>query len=152
MKIFAKNKKAYFDYEILSKFEAGIALKGWEVKSIRNGSASLKESYVKIENGELFVYGMNISRWKTQSKLDKIDTLRPRKLLLHKAEIKRIFNKVAQKGLTIIPLQLYLSRNNHIKVEIGIAKGKKKYDKRRQVKEKDQKKQIERDLGRLKIK
>jgi SsrA-binding protein len=145
MKILAKNKKALANYELIDKLEAGIVLKGWEVKSIRSGNVNLKDSYVKIINNEPWLYEVNVSRWKTQSKHEQIDTRRPRKLLLNKRQIERVDKQLKTKGITLIPITLYLS-NNKIKTEIALARGMKKYDKKQQKKERDMKRELEIDL------
>jgi len=136
-----KNKKAFFDYEILEKFEAGIVLKGPEVKSIRQGSASLKDSFGKIEKGEVYLY-LYIAPY--PSSFEKIDPMRKKKLLLHKNQILKLSKKVEEKGLTIVPLSLYFNKKGIAKVEIALVKGKKLYDKRMALK----KKEVERDIGR----
>lgn len=146
MKILARNKKAYADYIVIDKYEAGIQLLGWEVKSIRNSLVSLTDGFVKIQDEEAFLHGVNISKWKTQSVKEEIDPIRVRKLLLNKVEIQRIAQKSEEKGFTLVPLQFYLSNNNKIKVEVALVKGKKQYDKRQKLKEKDMKRQIEQDL------
>lgn len=140
MKILSKNKKAYYDYEILDKFEAGISLFGWEVKSIRNGNVNLKDSFVAIYDEKVFVHGMHVSKWVTQPANEKINHTRERVLLLHKEQIKRLSQKIKTKGLTIVPLQIYLSNNQKIKVEIALVKGKREYDKKQRT--------IERELDR----
>lgn len=141
-KVFAQNKKARHDYFIEKTYEAGIALKGTEVKSIRSGKANLKESYCVIRNNEAFVVGMHISPYK-QGNIFNVDPLRDRKLLLNKREILRINQEVMQKGMAVIPLSLYL-KNGLIKMEIAIARGKKLYDKRESIKERDIKRSLER--------
>ncbi|MBQ8189384.1 MAG: SsrA-binding protein SmpB [Lachnospiraceae bacterium] len=144
MKLVANNKKAYHDYFIDEKYEAGIELHGTEVKSLRMGKCSIKESFVRIENGEAFVYGMNISPYEKGNIFNK-DPLRIRKLLLHKAEINKLAGKMAEKGFTLVPLQVYFS-NGRAKVEIGLARGKKLYDKREDIAKKDMRRETEREF------
>ena len=141
-KTLATNRKARHDYFIEKTYEAGIALKGTEVKSIRAGKANLKESYCVIRNNEAFVVGMHISPYK-EGNIFNVDPLRDRKLLLNKREILRINQEVMQKGMAVIPLSLYL-KNGLIKMEISIARGKKLYDKRESMKERDIKRSLER--------
>lgn len=148
MKILANNKKAIFNYEVLKKFQAGLVLKGWEVKSIKTGRVSLKESYVKIMNGVPIIEKMHISEWPGMHKDTDPDFDRDRVLLLHQQEINNLISGTKIKGRTIVPLQLYLDKNK-IKLEIALARGKKKYDKRVRLKEKDQIRQIDRDLKHL---
>lgn len=143
-KLVANNKKAYYDYFIDEKCEAGIELAGTEVKSIRMGKVSIKEAFVKIEKGEMFVYGMNVSPYEKGNIFNK-DPLRVRKLLLHKGEIYKLEAKVAQKGCTLVPLQVYL-KGSLVKVEIGLGRGKKLYDKRADIAKKDQKRELERSF------
>ena len=131
IKLIANNKKAYHDYFIEDKYEAGISLHGTEVKSLRMGKCSVKESFIRIENGEVFIYGMHISPYEKGNIFNK-DPLRVRKLLLHKGEINKITGKIAEKGYTLVPLQVYF-RGSLAKVEIGLAKGKKLYDKRQDI-------------------
>ncbi len=144
IKLIANNKKAYHDYFIDEKYEAGIELAGTEVKSLRMGKCSVKEAFVKIEKGEVFVYGMNISPYEKGNIFNK-DPLRVRKLLLHKMEISKLDGKIAQKGYTLVPLQVYF-KGSLVKVEIGLARGKKLYDKREDIAKKDQKRELERDF------
>ena len=143
-KLVANNKKAYFDYFIEDKWEAGIALYGTEVKSIRMGKASIKESYIKIENGEVFIYGMHISPYEKGNIFNK-DPLRVKKLMLHNYEINKIAGKMAEKGYTLVPLQVYF-KGSLVKVEIALAKGKKLYDKRDSIAKKDVRRENERDF------
>ncbi len=143
-KLVANNKKAYFDYFIEDTYEAGIALVGTEVKSIRMGKCSIKESYIQIEKGEVFVYGMHISPYEKGNIFNK-DPLRTRKLLLHKTEIAKLKSGVEQKGYTIVPLTVYL-KEGLVKVSIGLAKGKKLYDKRDSIAKKDQKREQEKEF------
>ncbi len=134
-KLIAKNKKAYFDYFILSTYEAGIELYGTEVKSIRNGAVNLKDSFCSIDDGELFVKGMHISPYEKGNIFNK-DPLRDKKLLMHKREIMSLLGKIKQDGLTLIPLSLYF-RGSKVKVEVGLCKGKKLYDKRETIAKKE---------------
>jgi len=144
MKLVANNKKAYHDYFIDEKYEAGIELVGTEVKSLRMGKCSIKESFVRIENGEAFIYSMNISPYEKGNIFNK-DPLRIRKLLLHKEEIRKLAGKTTEKGIALIPLQVYF-KDGKAKVEIGLARGKKLYDKREDIAKKDMKREIERDF------
>lgn len=136
VKLVANNKKAYHDYFIEEKYEAGISLAGTEVKSLRQGKCSIKESFIRIEKGEVYIYGMHISPYEKGNIFNK-DPLRVRKLLLHKCEINKMAGKIAEKGYTLVPLQVYFS-GSLVKVEIGLAKGKKLYDKRQDIAKKDQ--------------
>ncbi|MBO5716107.1 MAG: SsrA-binding protein SmpB [Clostridia bacterium] len=142
VKIIAQNKKAYHDYFVEEKYEAGIELFGTEVKSIRAGKVNVKESYCDIKDGEVFVLGMHISPYEQGNVFNK-DPLRPKKLLLHKREILKLFGLVAQKGYTLVPLQVYL-KNSRVKVEIGLCRGKKLYDKRDDMARNDAKRDMER--------
>ena len=171
MKLVANNKKAYHDFFIDEKYEAGIALHGTEVKSLRMGKCSIKEAFVRIENGEAFIYGMNVSPYEKGSVKESFvrivndevmiygmhispyekgnifnkDPLRVKKLLLHKAEIGKLAGKMAEKGYTLVPLQVYF-KNGRVKVEVGVARGKKLYDKRQDIAKKDQRREAERDF------
>ena len=142
VKIIAQNKKAYHDYFVDEKYEAGIELFGTEVKSIRAGRVNLKESYCDIRDGEVFAVGMHISPYEQGNVYNK-DPLRPKKLLLHKREILKLFGLVSQKGFTLIPLQVYLS-SSRVKMEIGLCRGKKLYDKRDDMARQDAKRDMER--------
>ena len=144
MKLVANNKKAYHDYFIEEKYETGICLHGTEVKSLRMGKCSVKEAFIRIEKGEVFVYGMHISPYEKGNIFNK-DPLRVRKLLLHKQEINKLTGKIAEKGYTLVPLQVYF-KDGRAKVEIGLAKGKKLYDKRQDIAKKDQRRESERDF------
>lgn len=144
IKLIANNKKAYHDYFILDKYEAGIALAGTEVKSLRAGKCSIKEAYVRIENGEIFVVGMNISPYEQGNIFNK-DPLRVRKLLMHKSEIAKLAGATSEKTMTIMPLQVYF-KNGRAKLEIGLAKGKKNYDKRETIAKHDAQRDIERAM------
>ncbi|MCI8800427.1 MAG: SsrA-binding protein SmpB [Lachnospiraceae bacterium] len=143
-KLIANNKKAYHDYFIDETYEAGIALHGTEVKSMRMGKCSIKESFIRIENGEVYVYGMHVSPYEKGNIFNK-DPLRVKKLLLHKYEINKLAGKVAEKGYTLVPLQVYL-KNGKVKTEIGLARGKKLYDKRQDIARKDQRRETEREF------
>ena len=143
-RLIANNKKAYHDYFIEETYEAGIALHGTEVKSLRMGKCSIKESFVRIENEEVYIYGMHISPYEKGNIFNK-DPLRVRKLLLHKAEINKMLGKTKEKGMSIVPLKVYF-KGSLVKVEIGLAKGKKLYDKRQDIAKKDQKREAERDF------
>lgn len=143
-KLIANNKKAYHDYFIEDKYETGIELFGTEVKSIRMGKCSIKESFIRIEKGEVYIYGMHINPYEKGNIFNK-DPLRVRKLLLHKSEINRLGARIAEKGYTLVPLQVYF-KGSLVKVEIGLARGKKLYDKRDDIAKKDQKREIEREF------
>lgn len=143
-KLIANNKKAFHDYFIEEKYEAGIALAGTEVKSLRMGKCSVKESFIRIERGEVYVYNMHISPYEKGNIFNK-DPLRIKKLLLHKNEIRKIEGKIAQKGYTLVPLSVYF-KGSLVKVEIGLAKGKKLYDKRQDIAKKDQRREAERQF------
>lgn len=143
-KLIANNKKAYHDYFILDTYEAGIALHGTEVKSLRMGKCSVKESFIRVENGEVFIYGMHISPYEKGNIFNK-DPIRPRKLLLHKAEINKMLGKTKEKGMAIVPLKVYF-KGSLVKVEIGLARGKKLYDKRNDIAKKDQQREAQRDF------
>ena len=143
-KLVANNKKAYHDYFIDDTYETGIALAGTEVKSIRMGKCSIKESFVKIEKGEVYIYGMLISPYEKGNIFNK-DPLRVRKLLLHGYEINKLIGKIQQKGCTLVPLKVYF-KGSLVKVEIGLARGKKLYDKRADIAKKDQKREAEKEF------
>ena len=143
-KLIANNKKAHFDYFIEDTFEAGIALAGTEVKSLRMGKCSVKESFIRIENGEVYIYNMHISPYEKGNIFNK-DPLRVRKLLLHKYEVNKMVGKMQQKGYTIVPLQVYF-KGNLCKVNIGLARGKKLYDKREDIAKKDQRREAEKNF------
>ena len=144
MKLVANNKKAYHDYFIEEKYEAGLVLHGTEVKSLRLGKCSIKEGYAKVENVEAYVYGMNISPYEKGNIFNR-DPLRPKKLLLHKQEIRKLTGQLAEKGYALIPLQVYF-KDGRAKLEIGLAKGKKNYDKREAIAKKDQRREYERSF------
>jgi len=141
--ISVRNKKAYFEYEILDEYEAGMVLKGTEIKSIRQGKASIKEGYCAFNDGELFVFNINITPY-SEASFDNHHMTRPRKLLLHKNEIKKLQKAKKDVGLTIVPLSLYINKKGIAKLKIALAKGKKLQDKREKLKEKDQKRQMDR--------
>lgn len=143
-RMIANNKKAYHDYFIEDKYEAGISLAGTEVKSLRMGKCSIKESFIRIENGEVFIYGMHISPYEKGNIFNK-DPLRVKKLMLHKAEINKLIGKTKEKGMAIVPLKVYF-KGSLVKVEIGLAKGKKLYDKRQDIAKKDQQREASRDF------
>lgn len=143
-RLIANNKKAYHDYFIEETYEAGIALHGTEVKSLRMGKCSIKESFVRIEDEEVYIYGMHISPYEKGNIFNR-DPLRVKKLLLHKSEIRKMKGKIAEKGYTLVPLKVYFNRSL-VKVEIGLAKGKKLYDKRQDIAKKDQRREAERDF------
>ena len=144
MKLVANNKKAYHDYFIEDKYEVGLVLHGTEVKSLRMGKCSIKEAFIKIEHGEVFIYGMHISPYEKGNIFNK-DPLRIRKLLLHKQQIRKLIGDSSEKGFTIVPLQVYF-KDGRAKMEIGLAKGKKLYDKRQDIAKKDQKREAEKEL------
>ena len=144
MKLVANNKKAYHDYFVDEKYEAGLVLHGTEVKSIRMGKCSIKESFIRIEDGEVWVYGMHISPYEMGNIFNK-DPLRPKKLLMHKAEIHKLLGKIKEKGFTLVPLQVYF-KEGRAKIEIGLSRGKKLYDKRQDIAKKDQRREAEKDF------
>jgi SsrA-binding protein len=139
----ARNKKARFDYEILETFEAGIVLVGSEVKSIRQKKISIQESYARVKNNEVYLTGMNIAIYEMANRFNH-EPVHDRKLLLHRHEIKRLIGKVQEKGFTLVPLRLYF-KNGKVKVEIGLARGKAKYDKRHDIKEREVTREIRRE-------
>lgn len=144
IKLVANNKKAFHDYFIEDKYEAGISLAGTEVKSLRMGKCSVKEAFIRIEKGEVIIYGMHISPYEKGNIFNK-DPLRPRKLLMHKYEINKIAGKMAEKGYTVVPLQVYF-KGSLAKVEIALARGKKLYDKRQDIAKKDMRRESEREF------
>lgn len=144
IKLVANNKKAYHDYFVDEKYETGLVLHGTEVKSLRMGQCSIKEAFVRIENEEVWIYGMHISPYEKGNIFNK-DPLRPKKLLMHKSEIRKLLGKVKEKGYTLMPLQVYFS-DSKAKVEIGLCRGKKLYDKRHDIAKRDQKREAERDF------
>ena len=144
MKLVANNKKAYHDFFIDEKYEAGLSLAGTEVKSLRLGKCSIKEAFVRIENGEAFIYGMNVSPYEKGNIFNK-DPLRVRKLLLHKEQIRKLAGAADKQGSTIVPLQVYF-KDGRAKREIGLARGKKLYDKRQDIAKKDLRREHEREF------
>lgn len=144
MKLVANNKKAYHDYFIEEKYEAGLVLHGTEVKSLRMGKCSIKEAFIRIEDGEVYAYGMHISPYEKGNIFNK-DPLRAKKLLLHKQQIRKLIGSSAEKGYTLVPLQVYF-RDGKAKIEIGLAKGKKLYDKRQDIAKKDQRREVEKEM------
>ena len=143
-KLIANNKKAYHDYFIEEEYEAGIALHGTEVKSLRQGHCSVKESFIRIDNNEVMIYGMHVSPYEKGNIFNR-DPLRPKKLLLHRYEINKLQGKIKEKGYTLVPLKVYL-KDSLVKVEIGLARGKKLYDKRADIAKKDMRRDAERDF------
>ncbi len=135
-KLVASNKKARHDYFIEETYEAGIVLTGTEIKSVRQGKVSIKESYARVERGELIVYGMNINPYEQGNRFNA-DPLRQRKLLLHKQEIRKLIGYTTQKGLTLVPLSMYINEKGLAKLELGVARGKKNYDKREDIAKRD---------------
>ena len=143
-KLIANNKKAYHDFFIDETYECGIALHGTEVKSMRMGKCSIKEAFVRIEDGEVFVYGMHVSPYE-KGNIFNNDPSRVKKLLLHKYEINKLLGKIKEKGYTLVPLQVYF-KDGKVKVEIGLARGKKLYDKREAIAKKDQRREAEKEF------
>ena len=143
VKTVANNRKAFHDYFILDRFEAGIELFGTEVKSIRMGNVNLKDSFCVIKNGEIFAHGMHISPYEKGNIFNR-DPMRPKRLLMHKREIMRLYGKIKQEGLTLIPLSVYFNSDGRVKLELGLAKGKKLYDKREALARRDSDRDIER--------
>lgn len=143
-KTLAQNRKAFHDFFIEETFEAGIALTGTEIKSIRKGSVSMRDAYAQIENGEVWLHNMHVSPYEQGNRFNH-EPLRPRKLLLHRAEIAKLIGATKEKGYTLVPTKLYL-KNGFCKVEIGLAKGKKLYDKRESAKRRDAERDIQRAL------
>lgn len=144
MKLVANNKKAYHDYFVDEKYEAGLVLHGTEVKSLRMGKCSIKEAFIRIEDGEVWVYGMHISPYEMGNIFNK-DSLRPKKLLMHKAEINKLLGKIKEKGITLVPLQVYF-KDGRAKIEVGLCRGKKLYDKRQDIAKKDQRREAEKEF------
>ncbi len=144
LKLVCNNKKAYHDYFIEEKFEAGIELAGTEVKSLRLGKCSIKESFIRIDKGEVYAYGMHITPYEMGNIFNK-DPLRPKKLLLHKVEILKLHGKITEKGYTLVPLQVYF-KEGRAKLEFGLARGKKLFDKREDKAKKDLRRELERDF------
>jgi len=145
MKVFAENRKAYFNYEILEKFEAGMVLTGQEVKSIKSGRINLAGSYVVLKNSEVYLIGANVPPYQPQNAPTDYDPSQSRKLLLNKKEINYLIGKSAERGLTLVPLKVY-TKNRRIKLEFGLGKGKKKFDKRETIKKREVEREIERYL------
>lgn len=143
MKLLANNKKAYHEYFILEKLEAGLVLAGSEVKSMREGKVNIKEAYIEIRDFEAFVVGMHVSAYEQAGPFQP-ETTRDRKLLLHKKQIVKLYEEVKQQGVTLVPLRVYVAPSGHLKMEIGLAKGKKLYDKRETEKEREVKRMLER--------
>ena len=144
VKLIANNKKAYHDFFVDDTYETGISLAGTEVKSLRMGKCSIKEAFVRIENGEVIIYGMHISPYEKGHIFNK-DPLRPRKLLMHRYEINKLMGKIKEKGMTLVPLRVYF-KGSLVKVEIGLARGKKLYDKRQDIAKKDQRREAEKEF------
>ena len=144
VKLIANNKKAYHDYFVDDTYETGISLAGTEVKSLRMGKCSIKEAFVRIENGEVIIYGMHISPYEKGNIFNK-DPLRPRKLLMHKYEINKLMGKIKEKGMTLVPLKVYF-KGSLVQGEIGLARGKKLYDKRQDIAKKDQRREAEKEF------
>lgn len=144
MKLVANNKKAYHDYFVDEKYEAGLSLHGTEVKSLRMGKCSIKEAFIRIENGEVFAYGMHISPYEMGNIFNK-DPMRPKKLLMHKSEIHKLLGKLKEKGFTLVPLQVYF-KDGKAKIEIGLCRGKKLYDKRQDIAKRDQRREAEKEF------
>ena len=142
-KLIANNKKAYHDFFLEERYEAGIELHGTEVKSMRMGKCSIKEAFIRIENGEVIIYGMHVSPYEKGNIFNR-DPLRPKKLLMHKSEIRKLVGKIAEKGYTLVPVEVYF-KGSLVKVDIALAKGKKQYDKRQDIAKKDQRREVERD-------
>jgi SsrA-binding protein len=141
----ATNRKAFFEYAIEEKFEAGIVLRGTEVKSMRDGRVNLRDAYASVERGEVILHNCHISPY-THGNIMNHDPLRPRKLLLHRKEIQRLQGKTQQKGLTLVPLRIYFSARGHAKVELALAKGKKQYDRRETIKDREASRELQRAL------
>jgi len=148
MKVIAKNKKAFFNYELLESFEAGVSLLGSEVKSIREGRISLKESYAEVKDGEVFLLNCNISPYEAANRFNH-EPRRQRKLLLHRREIKRLTGKIKEKGLTLVPTKMIINDKGKIKVEIALAKGKRAYQKRETIRERDRDREMRAELKRI---
>ena len=144
-KVVIKNRKARYEYHIINSIEAGIMLQGTEVKSLRNGKANLQDSYAALKEGEVFLYNLHISPYE-QGTYNNHEPRRPRKLLLHKSEIRKLSRQVQEKGVTLIPLKVYF-KNGLAKIELGFARGKKLYDKRKVIAERDSKRQLDRELS-----
>jgi SsrA-binding protein len=148
MKIVAENKKAFFNYDLLEKLEAGISLLGSEVKSIREGRVSLKESFAEIRNGEVYLLNCHISPYEAANRFNH-EPRRPRKLLLHKQEIKRLTGKIKEKGLTLIPTKVYFNEKGKVKIEIALARGKRAFEKKEAIKARDVEREVRAEMKRL---
>ena len=144
MKLIANNKKAYHDFFVDEKYETGLVLHGTEVKSLRLGQCSIKEAFVRIENGEVWIYGMHISPYEKGNIFNK-DPMRPKKLLMHKSEINKLLGRIKEKGFTLVPLQVYF-KDGRAKLEIGLCRGKKLYDKRADIAKRDMQREAEREF------
>ncbi len=149
-KVVVTNRKARYEYEITDSIEAGLVLVGSEVKSLRSGRANLSDAYARVIKGEIWIIGMHISPYK-EATIQNHDPLRERKLLLHRNEIKKLSRKVEEKGFTLIPLRMYF-KNNRVKVELGVARGKRQYDKKVAIAQKDARREIEREQKKFKFK
>ncbi|MEO6728417.1 MAG: SsrA-binding protein SmpB [Candidatus Dojkabacteria bacterium] len=149
MKVLINNKKAYFDYEVLDKVEAGIVLFGWEVKSLKNGNSNITTAFIRERNGELFLMGSRIGLLASSFVQEKLLETRERKLLLRKEQIRRLINDLKTSGRTIVPLQVYANDRGLIKLEVGLVKGKKKYEKRQKIKDRDMKKDMEQQIKKM---
>ncbi|MDD4200340.1 MAG: SsrA-binding protein SmpB [Eubacteriales bacterium] len=147
MKLVANNKKARHDFFIEETYEAGIALTGTEIKSVRMGKVSIKESYAKIERGEVILHGMNINPYEQGNRFN-VDPIRPRKLLLHKREIQKLIGYTTQEGLTLVPLRMYIDDRGRAKVELAVARGKKNYDKRHDIAKRDAERRMQQAVRR----
>ena len=147
MRLIAKNKKAFFNYEILETYEAGVALVGSEVKSIREGRISLKESYAEIKEGEVFLVSCHVSPYEAANRFNH-DPLRDRKLLLHRREIKRLTGKIKERGLTLVPTKILINDKGKVKIELALAKGKRAYQKREAIRERDRDREMQAELKR----
>lgn len=145
VKLVQRNKKAYFNYEIAEKLEAGLVLKGSEVKSIRDGKVSIAEAYARLKGGEVWVVGMDVAQYPQAGPYNNHEPRRPRKLLLHRSEIRKLAGKIQQKGLTLVPLALYF-KDGYAKLEIGVARGKKQFDKRHTIKAREADRDIRRRM------
>ncbi len=148
MRIVATNKKANYNYEILERLEAGISLRGTEVKSIRDGKISLKESYAELKGGEVFLINCHISPYEPASRFNH-DPRRERKLLLHRREIKRLIGKIQEKGLTLVPTKVFFNDKGRVKVEVSLGKGKRAYEKREAIRERDRKRELRAELKKV---
>lgn len=148
MTLIAKNKKAYFNYEILETIESGISLQGSEVKSIRDGRISLKESYAEIKGGEVFLVHCHISPYEAANRFNH-EPLRDRKLLLHRREIKRLTGKIKEKGLTLVPTKVLISKKGRVKIEVALARGKRAYQKREAIRERDRDRELRAELKKM---